>query len=39
MRDLAEAALAHAAHRIAMVTPAARHELPAATMAAFTGYR
>jgi len=38
MRDLAEAALAHAAHRIAMVTPAARHELPAATMAAFTGY-
>jgi PAS domain S-box-containing protein len=38
MRALAEAALAHAAHRIAMVTPAARHELQPATMAAFTGY-
>jgi PAS domain S-box-containing protein len=38
MRDLAEAALSHATHRIAMVTPAARHELQPATMAAFTGY-
>lgn len=38
MRDLAEAARFHAAHRIAMVTPAARHELQPATMAAFTGY-
>jgi CheY-like chemotaxis protein len=38
MRDLTEAALSHAAHRIAMVTPAARHELQPATMAAFTGY-
>lgn len=38
MRDLTEAALCHAAHRIAMVTPAARHELQPATMTAFTGY-
>lgn len=38
MRQLGEAALHHATHRIAMFTPAMRHELAPATMAAFTGY-
>ncbi|MES2750616.1 MAG: ATP-binding protein [Pseudomonadota bacterium] len=38
MRQLGEAALHQAVHRIAMFTPAARHDLQASTMAAFTGY-
>lgn len=38
MRALGEAALPHAAHRIAMFTPAGRHEIASSTMTAFTGY-
>jgi CheY-like chemotaxis protein len=38
MQALGEAALPHAAHRIAMFTPAGRHEIAPSTMTAFTGY-
>jgi len=38
MKQLGEAALHHAALRIAMFTPAARHELDPSVMAPFNGY-
>ncbi len=38
MKQLGEAALHHAALRIAMFTPAARHELDPSAMASFNGY-
>ncbi|MBI3701395.1 MAG: response regulator [Afipia sp.] len=38
MKQLADAATHHATLRIAMFTPAARHELDPMTMAAFNGY-
>ncbi len=38
MKQLGEAALHHATLRIAMFTPAARHELDPAMMASFNGY-
>jgi signal transduction histidine kinase/DNA-binding response OmpR family regulator len=38
MRDLGEAALRHATHRIAMFTPAMRRAITPAMMALFTGY-
>ncbi len=38
MQTLNETALSHTSHRIAMFTPAGRHEIAASTMAAFTGY-
>ncbi|MEH2511463.1 PAS domain S-box-containing protein [Nitrobacteraceae bacterium AZCC 1564] len=38
MLAFGEAALPHTSHRIAMFTPAGRHEIAPSTMAAFTGY-
>ena len=38
MRALGETAFSHATHRIAMFTPAGRHEIAPSTMTAFTGY-
>lgn len=38
MQDLAEAAMRHAVHRIAMFTPAARRNIAPSMMALFTGY-
>jgi CheY-like chemotaxis protein len=38
MRELGEAALRHATHRIAMFTPAMRREITPAMMTLFTGY-
>ncbi|WP_424628788.1 ATP-binding protein [Bradyrhizobium sp. SYSU BS000235] len=38
MRAFGEAAPSHASYRIAMFTPAGRHEIAPSTMAAFTGY-
>lgn len=38
VRDLGEAALRHAAHRIMLFTPAARRDITPSMMALFTGY-
>lgn len=38
MLALGEAALSYSSHRIAMFTPAGRHEIAPSTIAAFTGY-
>ena len=38
MKAICETAVSHASHRIAMFTPAGRHEIASSTTAAFTGY-